>query len=104
MTCMQRVNFLSPESGRGERALYIDDDSSIVFLTGRILERLGYQVTSCEGPQEGLNAFAPPVPGNCADDAGHSLRFKSLRHAMSEEAEKWDVPVSPLFPPKSLAA
>jgi CheY-like chemotaxis protein len=43
--------------GRGERVLYIDDDVAIVFLTGRILERLGYQVTGCEGSQEGLKAF-----------------------------------------------
>ncbi|HVF17751.1 MAG TPA: response regulator [Steroidobacteraceae bacterium] len=37
--------------------LYIDDDSAIVFLTARILTRLGYHVTGCERPEEALHKF-----------------------------------------------
>ena len=43
--------------GHGQRVLYIDDDAAIVYLTGRILERSGYQVTGCDGPLEGLETF-----------------------------------------------
>jgi CheY-like chemotaxis protein len=43
--------------GHGERVLYIDDDEAIVFLTRRILERLGYQVTTYSRPLEGVQAF-----------------------------------------------
>lgn len=43
--------------GAGERVLYIDDDSAIVFLTARILTRLGYHVTGCEQPAEALQKF-----------------------------------------------
>jgi PAS domain S-box-containing protein len=51
------------QRGRGERVLYIDDDSAIVFLTGRILERLGYRVTGCDNPTDGMRAFRE-APGS----------------------------------------
>jgi PAS domain S-box-containing protein len=43
--------------GNGQRVLYIDDDSAIVYLTARILERSGYKVTGCDSPLQGLQAF-----------------------------------------------
>jgi signal transduction histidine kinase/ActR/RegA family two-component response regulator len=49
--------------GSGERVLYIDDDEAIVFLTTRILERLGYSVTGFTDPEQALERFR----GNPAD-------------------------------------
>ena len=43
--------------GSGQRVLYIDDDTAIVFLTARILERLGYKVTGCDNPLRGVDRF-----------------------------------------------
>ncbi len=43
--------------GHGERILYIDDEESLVFLTGRVLERLGYCVTCYTNPTAALRAF-----------------------------------------------
>jgi PAS domain S-box-containing protein len=43
--------------GNGQRVLYIDDDTAIVYLTARILERSGYKVTGCDSPFQGLEAF-----------------------------------------------
>ena len=43
--------------GSGQRVLYIDDDTAIVFLTARILERLGYKVTGCDNPLQGVDMF-----------------------------------------------
>jgi CheY-like chemotaxis protein len=43
--------------GNGQRVLYIDDDEAIVFLTTRILERLGYRVTGFNDPEEALESF-----------------------------------------------
>jgi PAS domain S-box-containing protein len=49
----------SPDAARGsgERVLYIDDDEAIVFLTTRILERLGYSVTGFTDPEQALARF-----------------------------------------------
>jgi PAS domain S-box-containing protein len=44
--------------GHGERILYIDDDEAIVFLTTRVLERLGYRVEGFTHPRDALEAFA----------------------------------------------
>ena len=43
--------------GRGERILYIDDEEPLVFLTTRMLKRLGYQVTGCTDPRKALELF-----------------------------------------------
>jgi signal transduction histidine kinase/ActR/RegA family two-component response regulator len=43
--------------GSGERVLYIDDDEAIVFLTTRLLERLGYRVTGFTDPEQALARF-----------------------------------------------
>lgn len=49
-------------SGQGERILYIDDDDSLVRLTVRCLEKMGYQVSGYTEPVEALHAFAA-APG-----------------------------------------
>ncbi|HKE95015.1 MAG TPA: PAS domain-containing protein [Povalibacter sp.] len=49
--------------GRRERVLYVDDEDSLVFLTSRVLERLGYQVTGFTDPREALQAFTA-APGD----------------------------------------
>jgi PAS domain S-box-containing protein len=73
--------------GQGERVLYIDDDSAIVFLTSRILNRLGYRVTGCDNPKDGLKCFrdAPDsfdvvvtdlsMPGMSGFDIARELRL-----------------------------
>ena len=43
--------------GRGEHVLLVDDDSAIVRIGRRMLERLGYRVTAVEGAREALTAF-----------------------------------------------
>jgi PAS domain S-box-containing protein len=75
------------QRGQGERVLYIDDDSAIVFLTARILERLGYRVTGCDNPIDGLKSFreAPDsfdvvvtdlsMPGMSGFDIARELRL-----------------------------
>lgn len=40
-----------------ERVLLIDDEPSVVRMTGGILERLGYEVRGCESATEGLSLF-----------------------------------------------
>lgn len=44
-------------TARGEHVLYVDDDEAIVFLTSRILEKLGYKVTGFTVPAQALAAF-----------------------------------------------
>lgn len=57
-----RVSEAQPQraegTGRGEHVLYIDDDEAIVFLTTRILQRLGYRVSAHSEAVEALRAFA----------------------------------------------
>ncbi len=48
----------APQSGRGERILYLDDEESLVILAKRMLERMGYQVRGFKDPSEALAAFA----------------------------------------------
>ena len=43
--------------GHGERILYIDDDDSLVFLSVRFLEKMGYRVVGFSNPAEALQAF-----------------------------------------------
>lgn len=44
-------------SVRNERVLYVDDEESLVILTTRMLNRLGYQITGYSNPFEALEAF-----------------------------------------------
>lgn len=41
----------------GARLLYVDDDEMLVFLAGRSLKRLGYEVTACDDPLMALELF-----------------------------------------------
>jgi PAS domain S-box-containing protein len=42
---------------QGEHILYVDDEEPLVFLVANVLERLGYRVTGCIDPVEGLRQF-----------------------------------------------
>jgi PAS domain S-box-containing protein len=44
-------------TGKGKRVLYVDDDSSLVLLIKRMLERAGYVVTGISDPIEALAIF-----------------------------------------------
>ena len=44
-------------SGRGERVLYVDDESALVMLVTRLLRRLGYEVSGYTDPTQALQAF-----------------------------------------------
>jgi PAS domain S-box-containing protein len=46
-----------PIRGNGLRVLYVDDESSLVSLAKRMLERLGYQVDGFTSPHEATNVF-----------------------------------------------
>jgi CheY-like chemotaxis protein len=43
--------------GSGEHVLYVDDDESIVFLTTRVLQRLGYRVSGFTDVSDALEAI-----------------------------------------------
>jgi len=43
--------------GRGEHVLHVDDEEALTFLNRRILEDLGYRVTSHNDPSEALQDF-----------------------------------------------
>jgi PAS domain S-box-containing protein len=43
--------------GRGQRLLYLDDEESLVKMTGRLLGRLGYRVTGFTRADEALEAL-----------------------------------------------
>jgi PAS domain S-box-containing protein len=43
--------------GSGERILYVDDEESLVLVTKRRLQQLGYEVTGCADPCEALEIF-----------------------------------------------
>jgi PAS domain S-box-containing protein len=43
--------------GAGQRILYVDDEEALVFLTTRVLERLGYQVTGRTDAKQALAEF-----------------------------------------------
>jgi PAS domain S-box-containing protein len=46
-----------PESGSGERILYVDDDDALVFMMTRMLRRLNYEVVGFQHSREALKAF-----------------------------------------------
>jgi CheY-like chemotaxis protein len=46
-----------PIPGGTESVLLVDDENSIVSMEKQVLERLGYQVTSCTNSVEALKAF-----------------------------------------------
>lgn len=57
--------------GKSQRILYLDDEEALVFLAGRFLSGLGYQVKGCKRPEEALEAFK-------ADPAGFDLLVTDL--------------------------
>jgi PAS domain S-box-containing protein len=46
-----------PAAGQGQHILYVDDEDALVFLIARVLQRLGYRVTTFVDPLEALAAF-----------------------------------------------
>jgi PAS domain S-box-containing protein len=44
----------SMPTSRGAHVLYVDDEEALVFLIGRVLERMGYRVTGCVDPEQAL--------------------------------------------------
>jgi CheY-like chemotaxis protein len=55
----------SLKRGRGEKVLVIEDEPALRYAVARLLERLGYVATTCEGPEEALERLA--VEGNKFD-------------------------------------
>jgi signal transduction histidine kinase/CheY-like chemotaxis protein len=53
----------APMTGSGERILLVDDEETLVRMSGEILESLGYRVTSFTRSMDALNAFQAG-PGN----------------------------------------
>ena len=47
----------TPPPGGNERILFVDDETSITHMADRMLSKLGYQVTQCEGSTEALELF-----------------------------------------------
>lgn len=47
-----------PARGSGQRILLVDDEIMVVTSLQRMLERLGYKVTSCTRPEQALTLFA----------------------------------------------
>jgi PAS domain S-box-containing protein len=47
----------APNTGAGQHVLYVDDEEALVFLTTRVLERLGYRVTGRADPRQALEEF-----------------------------------------------
>jgi len=45
------------DTGAGQRVLYVDDEEALVFLTTRVLDRLGYDVTGCVDAVQALEDF-----------------------------------------------
>jgi len=46
-----------PETGRGRRVMYIDDEEALVYLMTRTLQRSGYQVTGFSDAAQALQAL-----------------------------------------------
>jgi PAS domain S-box-containing protein len=57
--CIPEVAPTPPEKaiGRGERVLYIDDDEAVVFLTTRLLGRLGYMTRGFSSASRAVQFF-----------------------------------------------
>ncbi|MGH8178901.1 MAG: PAS domain-containing protein [Steroidobacter sp.] len=49
--------------GRGQRIMYVDDEEALVYLTTRMLQRLGYQVSGFTDPGKALQAFQQSPAG-----------------------------------------
>jgi PAS domain S-box-containing protein len=49
--------------GKGQRVLYVDDEEALVYLTSRVLERLGYEVVGLSDPVAALEAFREDPAG-----------------------------------------
>jgi PAS domain S-box-containing protein len=64
-TAEKKQTFLTNESIRrgSERILLVDDEKAVIKMENRMLERLGYQVTSCTSSIEALETFRT-VPDN----------------------------------------
>jgi PAS domain S-box-containing protein len=45
---------LESPTASGEHVMYVDDEEALVFLTARVLERLGYRVTGIVDPEQAL--------------------------------------------------
>jgi PAS domain S-box-containing protein len=43
--------------GHGEHVVYVDDEEAVVYMAGRILERLGYRVSGFTDARQALDAF-----------------------------------------------
>jgi PAS domain S-box-containing protein len=43
--------------GHGEHVLFVDDEEAVVYMTSRILERLGYRVTGLTDARQALDTF-----------------------------------------------
>jgi len=41
-------------AGGGEHVLYVDDDEVMLLMVERLLQRIGYRVTCCQGTAEAL--------------------------------------------------
>lgn len=52
-----QIEDVSPIPGGREKILLVDDEQAIVLLEQKMLEKLGYQVTVCEGSLEALAVF-----------------------------------------------
>jgi PAS domain S-box-containing protein len=48
---------VSPTRGEGQRVLYVDDEEALVYLTSRVLERMGYEVVGFSDPVAALETF-----------------------------------------------
>jgi PAS domain S-box-containing protein len=48
---------VSAPCGKGQRVLYVDDEEALVYLTARVLERMGYEVLGFSDPVAALEAF-----------------------------------------------
>ena len=47
-----------PTVARGQRILYIDDEEPLVFLSTRMLRKMGYEVEGCSDPRKALDLFS----------------------------------------------
>jgi PAS domain S-box-containing protein len=56
VTASESPKLLQPH-GNGQHVLYVDDEEALVFLTTRVLERMGYRVTGRTDAKQALNEF-----------------------------------------------
>jgi len=80
--------------GRGEHIMLVDDEESLVFVTSRILTRLGYRCTAFTSPHDALQAFRTGPRGFDAVVTDLSMPGMSgldLIHAV--KAIRGDIPI-----------